>query len=59
MKTPWPAMMQAAARAGVGPQRFWQLSVREWRMLTAVPDQARPMGRAEMNSLSEAFPDER
>ena len=26
--------MQAAARMGVGPEGFWRLSLKEWRMLT-------------------------
>ena len=37
--------MQAAARMGVAPEGFWRLSLKEWRMLTAGPVQAAPLGR--------------
>ena len=33
--TPWDEMLRTAARLGVGPEGFWRLSLREWRMLTA------------------------
>ncbi|MFN3817322.1 phage tail assembly chaperone [Brevundimonas sp.] len=55
--TPWSEMIQAAARMGVGPEGFWRLSLKEWRMLTAGPAQAAPMGRAELAWLEERWPD--
>ena len=55
--TPWAEMMQAAARMGVGPEGFWRLSLKEWRMLTARPGQAAPMGRAELTRLVERWSD--
>jgi uncharacterized phage protein (TIGR02216 family) len=30
---PWGEMMRAALSAGVAPDAFWQLSLREWRWL--------------------------
>ncbi|MFC5372907.1 phage tail assembly chaperone [Brevundimonas faecalis] len=53
----WGEMLRAAARAGVTPEVFWRLSLREWRMLTAAPAQARPMGRAELERMAELWPD--
>ena len=45
------------ARAGVTPVVFWRLSLRDWRLLTAAPVQARPMGRAELERMAELWPD--
>ena len=56
--TPWSEMMQAAARMGVGPEGFWRLSLKEWRMLTAGPAQAAPLGRSELERMREMWPDE-
>ncbi|WP_420470832.1 phage tail assembly chaperone [Brevundimonas sp. FT23042] len=59
MKTPWRRMLQAAAAAGVSPEAFWRLSLREWRLLTE-PSEERPvaMGREDFRRLQEAWPDE-
>ena len=59
MKTDWPAMMRTAAMSGVGPEGFWRLSLKEWRMLTTRADGARPLGRGEMGAMMERWPDER
>ncbi len=56
--TPWGEMLRAAAGLGVGPQAFWRLSLREWRMLTARPRAAGPLGRNEFERMAEAWPDE-
>lgn len=56
--TPWGEMLRAAARLGVGPEGFWRLSLREWRMLTARPDRGAPMGRAELMRMAERWPDD-
>jgi hypothetical protein len=40
----WAEMMQAAARMGVGPEGFWRLSLKEWRMLTAGAGSGRAAG---------------
>jgi uncharacterized phage protein (TIGR02216 family) len=55
--TPWPEMMRMAAGFGVGPQAFWQLSLREWRMLTARPETVSPMGRGVFEQMAERWPD--
>lgn len=53
----WAAMLQAAARLGVGPEAFWRLSLKEWRMLTAAPADSTPMRRAELEALAARWPD--
>ncbi|MGV8929596.1 MAG: phage tail assembly chaperone [Brevundimonas sp.] len=56
--TPWGEMLRTAARLGVGPERFWRLSLREWRMLAERPDGALPMGRGDLMRMAEAWPDD-
>lgn len=57
-KTDWAGMMRTAAMLGAGPEGFWRLSVREWRMLTARAEAAGPLGRGEMGAMMERWPDE-
>ena len=49
-------MMRLAVRLGVTPERFWRLSMREWRWLTAAGE-APAMTRAEMERLVARWPD--
>lgn len=58
MKTDWPAMMRTAAMLGGGPEGFWRLSLKEWRMLTARPEAGAPLRRGEMGAMMERWPDE-
>lgn len=53
----WAPMMRAAARLGVGPEAFWRLSLKEWRMLTAPEDGPTPMRRADLEALAARWPD--
>ena len=53
----WGEMLQAAARMGVAPEGFWRLSLKEWRMLTAGPVQAAPLGRSELERMAALWPD--
>lgn len=46
----------AVERFGVTPEGFWRLSLKEWRMLTAAPEQA-AMSRGELEQLAERWPD--
>ena len=55
--TPWGEMMRAAMRMGVGPEGFWRLSLKEWRMLTEVGGGVAPMGRSEMEAMQAVWPD--
>jgi len=56
--TPWGEMLRTAASLGVGPEAFWRLSLREWRMLTERPASAVPLGRRDFERMVEAWPDE-
>lgn len=58
MTTPWDEMMVIAIRFGIGPDVFWRLSLKEWRMLTMRPAGPEPMGRDALERLAEAWPDE-
>jgi uncharacterized phage protein (TIGR02216 family) len=51
-------MLRAAAMFGVGPEAFWRLSLREWRMLTARPGGAAPIGREDLMRMAETWPDD-
>ncbi len=52
---PWAEMWRAALRAGIGPDAFWALSVREWRWLSGAGELG--LARAGLVELMEAFPD--
>lgn len=54
----WAARLRTAATLGIGPDAFWRLSVREWRMLTAADAVATPMGRRDLETMMEAWPDD-
>lgn len=54
----WGEMLRTAARLGVGPEGFWRLSLREWRMLTQRPEGLAPMGRLDFERMAEAWPDD-
>ena len=56
--TPWGEMLRTVAPLGVGPEAFWRLSLREWRMLTDRPGVPGPLGRSEFEQMAEAWPDE-
>ncbi|MDP1914038.1 phage tail assembly chaperone [Brevundimonas sp.] len=56
--TPWGEMLRTATRLGVGPEGFWRLSLREWRMMTERPGGAAPMAREDLMRMTEAWPDE-
>lgn len=56
--TPWGEMLRTAASLGVGPEAFWRLSLREWRILTERPASAVPLGRRDFERMVEAWPDE-
>ena len=51
-------MLRAAARMGVGPETFWRLSLREWRMRTERPGDGLPIGRLDFERMAEAWPDD-
>ena len=51
-------MIRTAAKAGVGPDVFWRLSLREWRMLTEGPGGGVLMGRVDLLRMAERWPDD-
>jgi len=56
--TNWGEMIRTAARLGVGPEGFWRLSLREWRMLMERPDRPQPMRREDLMRMRERWPDD-
>ena len=56
--TPWGEMLRTATRLGIGPEAFWRLSLREWRMLTESPRGGASMGREDFMRMAEAWPDD-
>ena len=50
-------MLRTAVALGIGPDRFWRLSLTEWRMLTEAAPGVSPMGRGEFERLMTAWPD--
>ncbi len=54
----WPAALRLAALGlHLPPHRFWALSVKEWRALTAPPAAAAPLSRDAFEALAARFPD--
>ena len=54
MLFPWGAMLRAALAAGIAPEAFWRLSLREWRWLAGGGD---AMSRGRLAVLMGAYPD--
>lgn len=53
----WAGMMRAALALGIGPEAFWRLSLKEWRMLMAAERGPGPMGRGRLDELMGRWPD--
>ena len=51
---PWGEMMRAALAAGIGPEAFWRLSLREWRWLGG---SSGAPARPEFEALMARYPD--
>ena len=51
--TPWPQMFRAGVAAGLSPNTFWALSLREWRWLAAADESA--LSQAELSALRAAI----
>ena len=54
----WDVMLRTALALGIAPEAFWRLSVREWRILTAADAGVGPMGRDELETMMETWPDD-
>ena len=56
----WPTLMQAGMRGlGLRPDEFWALTPAELQFLLGPEKALAPMGRARLNELLGAFPDQR
>lgn len=53
---PWARMMQTAIRFGIAPDQFWQLSLREWQMLTRTRT-GTDFRKTDLSRLIAAYPD--
>jgi len=53
----WPALMRAAAGAGLAPAAFWALTPAEFLLWTGLDRAASPMDRARLSELAARFPD--
>lgn len=53
---PFDAWLRLAVRMGITPREFWNLSLKEWRVLTQAAGPA-PLGRGELETLRARFPD--
>lgn len=51
---PWGEMLRAALAAGVAPEAFWRLSLREWRWLAGTGSGP---ARRDLEDLMKRFPD--
>jgi len=56
-ETAWGSMLRVAATLGVGPEAFWRLSLKEWRMLTAPSAAGRRIARRDLDEMIRAWPD--
>ncbi|MEO1100582.1 MAG: phage tail assembly chaperone [Pseudomonadota bacterium] len=52
---PWADLLRAALAAGLSPEVFWRLSVREWRWLSASGSAA--PDRASLEKMMTDYPD--
>lgn len=56
----WPGLMRAGLRGlGLRPAEFWALTPAELQFLLGPEKAQAPMGRARLEELLSAFPDER
>ena len=53
----WGPMLRAALALGIGPEAFWRLSLKEWRMLTEAARGPEVMRRARLDELMRRWPD--
>ena len=55
----WPALLRAALqRLGLRPAEFWALTPAELALMLGQSGGVAPMGRAELDALLAAYPDE-
>ena len=55
----WPALMRAGLRGlGLSPDEFWRLTPAEFRLLLGPERGTAPLGRARLDELLKAYPDQ-
>lgn len=55
----WQPLLRAGLRGlGLTPEQFWALTPAELRLMLGEESGGRPMGRARLDELIAAFPDE-
>lgn len=55
----WPGLMRAGMRGfGLKPAEFWALTPAELELMLGKPGSVAPMGRARLEDLMRAFPDQ-
>ncbi|MAI90409.1 phage tail assembly chaperone [Ponticaulis sp.] len=55
-RTDWGKLLQIGLRSGLSPSAFWQLSLREWRLITSYRKRS-GFGRNDLSRLIAEFPD--
>lgn len=56
----WPALQRAGLRQlRLPPATFWALTPAEFRLLLGIDGTSAPMGRAALDALAAAYPDNR
>lgn len=55
----WPGLMRAGVRGfGLKPAEFWALTPAELELMLGKPGGVAPLGRARLEDLMRAFPDQ-
>lgn len=54
----WPGLMRAARVFGIGPRVFWALTPAELTLILGKGGGEAPLGRARLEELAAAFPDD-
>lgn len=54
----WTGLMEAGRCVGLRPAEFWRLTPAELAFLLGKSGQGKPLGRARLEELAQAFPDE-
>jgi hypothetical protein len=56
-RLPWSALLTKAAEIGIGPADFWEVSLKEWRLIMQGSGSTPAMGRGELEAMLAKHPD--